>query len=206
MSNSPRTISESLLRTDLNDLSHSFASELAMSCKKIAIYSADHPVGRKALEKPFLLLSKFFQFRSSVVIAIQRTNLFISNISLKDAVYHAQIIQPMQINDITVLLFEQDISMNEFGTFMERFVRRVRQDDPNYHFMTFLSKRGIKTIEVNTERAYKLLEEQRQYRGEVEDDFSVRRFALDQLGSDPELLASIAEAPDSSLDSRHFAK
>ena len=199
MSNSPRTVSESLLRTDLNDLSYSFASELAMCCKKIAIYTADHPVGRKALEKPFLLLSKFFQVRSSVVMAIQRTNLFISNISLKDAVYHAQVIQPMQINDITVLLFEQNISMKEFGTFMERFVKRVRQDDPNYHFMTFLSKRGIKTIEVNTERAYKLLEEQRQYRGEVDDDFSVRRFALDQLGSDPELLASIAEAPDSSL-------
>ena len=150
MHNSPRTVSEALLRTNLNELSHLLASELAMSCKKIAIYSPDHPVGQKALEKPFLLLAKFFQFRSTVTIAIQRTNLIICNIALKDAVYHSQIIQPMQMNDITVLLFDQNISMKEFGVFMERFVKRVKQDDPNYHFMTFLSRRNIKTIEANT--------------------------------------------------------
>ncbi len=199
MHNSPRTVSEALLRTNLNELSHLFASELAMSCKKIAIYSPDHPVGQKALEKPFLLLAKFFQFRSSVTIAVQRTNLIISNIALKDAVYHSQIIQPMQMNDITVLLFDQHLSMKEFGVFMERFVKRVKQDDPNYHFMTFLSRRNIKSIECNTERAFKLFEDQRQYRGEVEDDFSVRRFALDQLGTDPVVLAQLAETLDSGL-------
>jgi hypothetical protein len=199
MHNSPRTVSEALLRTNLNELSHLLASELAMSCKKIAIYSPDHPVGQKALEKPFLLLARYFQFRSAVTIAIQRANLFISNIALKDAVYHSQIIQPMQMNDITVLLFDEHLSMKEFGVFMERFVKRVKQDDPNYHFMNFFARRNIKTVEVNTTRAFKLFEEQRQYRGEVDDDYSVRRFALDQMGTDPAHLAILTEIPDSGL-------
>ncbi len=199
MSNSLKTVNESLLRVDLNDLSHSLASELAMACKKIAIYSPNHPVGKSALEKPFLLLTRFFQFRSSVVIAVRKTDLIVANITLKQAVFHSQMIQPMQMNDIVVLLFEQSLAMSQFGIFMERFVKRVRQDDPNYHFMTFLSKRGINNIEVNTERAYRIYEEQRQYRGDVDDDFTVRRFAIDQLGTDPETLATIAETPDSSL-------
>ena len=86
MSSAVKKITEGAIRTDLNELVHSLAAELAMACKKMAIYSEDHPVGRRSLEKPFLLFGRLFGFRKFVSVAVQRGNLYICNIALKEAV------------------------------------------------------------------------------------------------------------------------
>ncbi|PWB76403.1 hypothetical protein C3F09_00085, partial [candidate division GN15 bacterium] len=187
---------EAVIRTDLNELVHSLAAELAMACKKMAIYSQDHPVGRRSLEKPFLLFGKLFGFRKYVSIAVHRGNLYICNICLKEAVYYSPIVQAMQVLDISALLFESSMSIRDFSIFVQRFVKRVRPDDPEYDLAEYLKKNRILSIQVNSEPAFKLIENQRQYRGEVDDDFSVRRLALDQIGNDLTALARLGDMRD----------
>jgi len=199
MSSAVKKITEGVIRTDLNDLVHTLAAELAMACKKMAIYSEDHPVGRRSLEKPFLLFGRLFGFRRFVSVVVQRGNLHICNICLKEAVYYSPIIQAMQVLDISAMLFESGMSIRDFGIFVQRFVKRVRPDDPEYDLAEYLRKNHISTVQVNSEQAFKLFETQRQYRGEVDDDFSIRRVALDQMGTDLAFLAQVTEARDDQL-------
>ena len=199
MSSAVKKITEGVIRTDLNDLVHSLAAELAMACKKMAIYSDDHPVGRRSLEKPFLLFAKLFFFRKYVSIAVQRGNLHICNICLKEAAYYAPVVQAMQVLDISAMQFESTMSIRDFSIFVQRFVKRTRPDDPEYDLGEYLKKNRISTIQVNSEQAFKLFESQRQYRGEVDDDFTVRRIALDQLGNELPSLARLSESSESQL-------
>ena len=117
MSSASKQITEGFIRTDLNDIVHSLAAELAMACKKMSIYSEDHPVGRRSLEKPFLLFGRLFGFRRYVSVAVQKGNLYICNISLKEAGYYSPIIQAMQVLDISAMLFERTMSIRDFGIF-----------------------------------------------------------------------------------------
>jgi hypothetical protein len=68
----PRPISESILKTDLNDLAHSLVRELAMAAKKISIYGRNHPVAEKAVAKPFVFLSQIFRLRRHGGINLQK--------------------------------------------------------------------------------------------------------------------------------------
>lgn len=199
MSSPAKVITEGTLRTDLNELAHTLASELAMACKKLSIYSAGHPVGRKSLEKPYLLFTRFFAFREYVGLHLFKGSLYIGNICLKEAVYHAPIFQAMQVLDTKALLFQKNMSLRDFTLFVERFVKRIRPEDPDYNLQGYLAKTNITTIEANTEKAARFFETQRQYRGDVEDDFSVKRFVMDQLGTDPLALARINQASDEAL-------
>lgn len=197
MSSAVKKITEGVIRTDLNELVHSLAAELAMACKKMAIYSDDHPVGRRSLEKPFLVFGKLFYFRKYVSITAQRGNLYICNICLKEAVFYAPIVQAMQVLDISAMLFDSEMSIRDFSIFVQRFVKRTRPDDPEYDLGEYLKKNRIRTIQINSESAFKQFETQRQYRGEVDDDFTVRRIALDQLGNELPLLARLSESSES---------
>ena len=199
MSSPAKVVTEGTLRTDLNELAHTLAGELAMACKKLSIYSSGHPVGRKSLEKPFLLFTRFFAFREYVGIHLFKGSLYVNNICLKEAGFHAPIFQAMQVLDIRALLFHKSMSLRDFTIFTERFVKRIKPDDTDYSLQGYLASAHVTCIDANTEKAAKFFETQRQYRGDVEDDFSVKRFVLDQLGTDPLHLAKINESKDSAL-------
>jgi HEAT repeat protein len=199
MSSPNKIITEGLLRTDLNDLVHTLAGELAMACKKLSIYSSGHPVGRKSLEKPYLLFTKLFGFRDTVGLHVFKGCLYICNICLKEAVYHAPIFQAMQVMDIRALLFHKEMSLRDFSIFVERFVKRTHPDDPDHNLQGYLTKSRITSIEANSESAIRFFETQRQYRGDVDDDFSVKRFVMDQLGTDPLHLCKIHDTTDDKL-------
>ena len=122
MSTVTRVINETSLKTNLNDLAHELVRELAVACKKTGIYGVGHPLARKALEKPFLIFSRIFYFKRFVNINLQRGQLYALNIQLKDTIFNGQIIQFMQVLDLSALLFEQTMSMDEFACFVQRFV------------------------------------------------------------------------------------
>ena len=103
----------------------------------------------------------------------------------------------MQLRDINALLFERDMTRENLTTFVEQFVRRVSPRDPNYQLSHFLEEKEIKTIQVNSHLAFQLFENWKLYRGDVEGDFSVKKYCLDQLGEDIKTLVSFIEAdPD----------
>lgn len=194
MKNLPKQVNESILKTNLNDMAHSLVRELAMACKKMSIYGAGHPVAAKALDKPYFYFGKIFYFKKYVNFNIQQGNLYLLNIRLKDSIFNGHIIQFMQLRDINALLFEQNMSLENLTVFVDQFVRRVSPRDPYYQLSRFLDEKEIKTIEVNSHRAFNLFENWKLYRGDVEGDFSIKRVCLDQLGDNLKKLVSFVDA------------
>ncbi|MBN1211243.1 MAG: HEAT repeat domain-containing protein [candidate division Zixibacteria bacterium] len=197
MTNLSKPINEAILKTNLSDMAHSLVRELAMACKKVSIYGPGHPVSDKALDKPYFHFGKIFYFKRYINFNIQQGNLYLLNIRLKDTVFNGHIIQFMQLRDINALLFDRDMTRENLTAFVEQFVRRVSPRDPYYQLSRFLEEKGIDTIQVNSPHAFQLFENWKLYRGDVEGDFSVKKFCLDQLGEDIRILVSFVEAdPD----------
>ncbi|HUV30128.1 MAG TPA: HEAT repeat domain-containing protein [Acidobacteriota bacterium] len=199
MSSTSRPITESSLNKDLNDIAHALIRELATACRKMAIYGPGHPLSIKALDKPFLVLGSIFRYKRYINLNVQKGCLYALNIGVKDTVFSAQILQYMQLLDIGALLFDRIVTPDEFAVFVENAVRRDSLYDPNFNVAACLSENGIASIQVNSEDAFGLFERGRQYRGEFEGDYSVRRFVLDQLGSDLVTLARAYAATDEQL-------
>jgi HEAT repeat protein len=192
-------ISESLLKTDLNDLAHDLVRELAVSAKKVTIYGAHHPAAGKALARPFVYLSQIFHFRGSLTINLERGCLYVLNIRLKETVFTSQLIEFMQTLDLTSVTFESDMTAEHLAGFVSRLVKRLSPASPDYRMNDFLSRAQLSTITVNTEQAAELFEKQKHYRGDVDGDFSVKRVAIDQLGEDLDKLSLLAQQTPSEL-------
>ncbi len=194
-----RPTRESTLRTDLNELAHALVRETAMAAKKVAIYGGDHPVAEKAVAKPFVFLSQVFHFRHFVNINLQKGYLHLANIRMKESVFTAQLIQLMQMQELQAILIRDSVTNQQFGMFLDRLVHRSPSYSASGRMADQLRKDGIDSIEVNSERAVHMFEEQKQYRGDVDGDFSIRRLALDQVGDDIRLLAQLQHADSVSL-------
>ncbi|MCB2202120.1 HEAT repeat domain-containing protein [bacterium] len=194
-----RPISESTLKTDLNDLAHALVRETAMAAKKVAIYGNAHPVAEKAIAKPFVYLSQVFHYRHFVTLNLQRGFLHLSNIRLKDSVFTAQLIQLMQMQEIQAILFRDTITQEDFAKFLDRLVHRTPSHNVNARIIELLRKDGVESIEVNSELSVQLFEEQKQYRGDVDGDFTIKRLALDQVGEDIRVLAELQTADSEAL-------
>lgn len=184
-------IKDSILQTNLNELVHNIVREMAMAARKVAIYGTGHPSSVKAIEKPFLAFERIFKFKKYVNINLQQGYLYMLNIRLKDSVFNQEIIKYMQIADVSAMLFEQMLSMNDFGKFIDRFVKRVDLSDQSNLISTYLKENRIETININTEFAFMLFEEHKQYRGDVSYDSSVKNVVLNLLPDDLEKLADI---------------
>jgi len=184
-------INESALLTNLNELAQEFIRELSMACRKVSVYGSSHPMAQKAVEKPFFMLDKIFRFKNNVNLNIYEGLLYVLNINLKKSVFSEEITRYMLILDAEAVLFDRRITMTEFGRFIARFIKRVSLSDHANLLGVYLEKNNIETIEVNSEKAFRLFESHKKYRGDIYRDLSVRNIALQQLGDNLELLAEI---------------
>ncbi len=178
-----RPVTQALLNTDLNELAHSLVRELAMAFRKVSIYGPSHPLSLKSLEKPFLICGQIFRVRKYITINVQRGNLYVANIALKESVFNTQIMQYFQMLEMKAIVMEASLTTDEFLFFVSTMVKRETLYDAGFSMSTLLKEHRITSIEVNSELAYELFENRRQYRGDVDGDFSARRMALDQMGN-----------------------
>ena len=192
-------VKESTLSLNLNDEAHNFVRELTMAGRKSAIYGVGHPLSLKAVEKPFFALSSIFRYKLLVNLNIQRGELYLLNIRMKDSPFSAQIIQYLQSLDVSAVVFQRRMTINEFGYFVQTLVDRQTQYNASFIFTEQLARQNIDTIQVNSEDGFALFENRKQYRGDVDGDFSVRRLAMDQLGDDPIRLARIRNVNEKGL-------
>ncbi len=191
MYQSAKTVTESTLNQNLNELSQSLVRELAMAAKKVAIYGTGHPVSVRSMGKPLLYFSRLFNIKRYVNINMYKGDLYVLNISQPDNIFTKEIIKFMQIQDVKSILFEEDMSTREFTVFIDHFVKRTNISNHNNQLGPYLRSNGIKSIEANSEKGFNFFESNRQYRGDVDGDFSVRNFALDQLSQDIQVLSEI---------------
>ena len=154
----------------------------------------------RALEKPFLAFEWIFRFKRYINLNLSRGELYILNIRLKDSVFVQEIVRYMQQLDVEALLFEHRLTMNEFTRFVDRFVKRVDQSDHRNLLTSVLRENKVDTIEVNSEHVFAMFENNKQYRGDVQADFSVKSFVMQRLGDGPSLLAQIDATGQEALD------
>ena len=192
-------IRESTLSFNLNDEAHNFIRELAMACRKMSIYGAGHPLALKAVDKPFFLLSSIFKYKVLANLNMRRGELTLLNIRLRESPFSAQIVQLLQALDVSSVVFERRMRINDFSYFVQTLVDRQTRYNAAYALADQLARKEIDTIRVNSEQGYHLFEDRKQYRGDVDGDFSVRRLALDQLGDDPICLARIHNTNEQGL-------
>ena len=199
MQTTPTLVNESTLNTDLNELAHSLIREFAMAARKVSIYGTGHPVSVRSLGKPTMVLARIFKFKRYVNINLSRGELYVLNISLKDNIFTQQVVQFMQLQDVSSILFEQNMTEKDFNRFVERFVERVNLSDRNNLLSVYLSEKGIDSIQVNSEQGVSVFENQRRYRGDVDADFTVRAMAMQQLGDDVKTLVEVSNNPEATL-------
>ncbi len=192
-------VKESTLSFNLNEEAHNFVRELAMAGRKVAIYGKGHPLAMKAVEKPFFSLGYIFRYKLLVNVNVQRGELYVLNIRLKDSPFSTQIIQFLQSLDVNAILFERRMNVNEFGRFVQILIDRQAQYNATFNFADQLAREGIESIQVNSDDGCALFDDHKQYRGDVFGDFSVRRLAMDQLGDDPIRLARIRNVNEEGL-------
>lgn len=196
MIKSERRITESTLKKDLNELAHCFIRELSTACKKMAIYGSDHPLARKAVGPPFLLLGQIFVYKRYVSMNVRRGELYLLNIALKDNIFSCQVMQFLQILDVKAVLFDKNVSLEELTTFVDALVKRDTLYNPSYRLSEYLQEENIVNIEVNGVRGFEFFEDRQLYRGEMAGDYSVRRLALDQIGDDLQNVSRLLVAED----------
>jgi len=161
-------------------------------------------MAERALEKPFFAFESIFRYKRFVNFNIARGDLYVVNIRLKDSVFVQEITGYMQQLDANALLFERRMTMPEFYRFADRLVKRVNLSDHRNLLPAFLRENKIDTIEVDSEAAMSLFENNPQHRGDIKADFSVKQLVLRRLGDDLTLMADIDARGQAALDERRI--
>jgi HEAT repeat protein len=185
------TFTESDLGTNINELAHETIRELYIASKKVAIYSSSHPLAIKAIGGPFILMEKIFKFKKYFNLHISSGHLYALNIRTKQSAFTDQIMDYMQILDLSDILFRVGITADQLNLFLNRFVKRLPATDYQNLMATHLEKNKIDTIHINSEKGYNLFEKGRQFRGDLADDFSVRSIVGQSFDVDLENLSNI---------------
>lgn len=192
-----RIISEQALALNMNEAAHALVRELSMAARKMGIYGAGHQLAIKGIEKPFFDFTRIVQYRPFIQIHVLRQGITLGGITLKASPFTEQMLQYLQALEVSSLVLFRELSFQQMVLLVESLLQRPGAHDPTWRLGDYLLKRGVKGVEVNGPIGLLLFEQRKQYRGEIDGDYSVRRLASDQIGSDPRRLALLSRtAPE----------
>lgn len=187
-------LSEQNLQTDLNLLSSEAINEFYIYCRKVGIYSIDHPLVRKAVSKPFMHFQKVFGFKKYFSMILTEGKFFVNNILLNDSTFVDFIKENMHGLEIESLLFADTLSADDLLIFSQRFVGKLPSSDPGYRMAGYLDNHKIGSILVNSDLGFKLFETGLRYRGDVNEDFSARRLVTNYFSGEIDLTIKVLSA------------
>ncbi len=188
-----RIYTEKELFVNLNELAQETIRELYIAAKKTAIYSSSHPLARRAIGGPFMMMDKIFRYKQYFNLHLMDGHLYALNIRLKPSIFTDQIMDYMQILDISDILFEAGMTADQLALFLDRFVKRLPSTDYRNLMKTHLDKYKINTIHVDSQPGFDLFEKGHQFRGDLLADFSARNLVGQLIGDDFERLAELLE-------------
>jgi HEAT repeat protein len=192
-------ITESFLESDLNELAQAMIRDMAIACKKTAIYGPGHPLSAKAVDKALLSIGQIFCYKRKATINVQKGVLYALNIDLKDTMFNSLLLGYLQQLDIYALEFDHSMKSYDLTVLIDGIVLRSKEYDQGLLLDMALAQKGIRSIEINTKEIADRFEQGRKYAGRFDGDFSVKRLVFDQLGNDLSVLASIFAAADDEL-------
>ena len=193
---------ETDLKTNLNVLAQETLREIYIAAKKVSIYSSNHPMSQKAIGPPFLSMEKTFRFKRYFNFHISGGHLYVLNIRTKPSPFSEQIMDYMQTLDISDILFEAGITVNNLSAFLDRFVKRLPSTDFQNLMTTHLKTNKIDTIHINSPVGNELFDKGYKLRGDVPQDFSVRAVVEAIISDDFLQIANILA--DKDIDQHEF--
>ncbi|HOP08271.1 MAG TPA: HEAT repeat domain-containing protein [candidate division Zixibacteria bacterium] len=193
MSLNNQTVNEADLNLSLNEIAHAITRELAMTARKVAIYGSDHPLVAKAVAKPFAEFNKAFRFKRHVNFQVYQGQLYVLNFRLRDSVFCTELLRYLQILDVNAVLFERRLTVAELIGFIGRMVMRTSRTDHDNLMVRYLKEKKCDTISANSREAFNQFELSRQFRGDIDGDYSVKAVMLELMGDDPIKLSHLIE-------------
>ncbi len=168
-------LSEKSLKTDLNELSALIVHDFYVLCRKAGIYTVNHPVALKAVETPFRSLQKIFAFKKYFFLFLTEGKLYANNILMTETSVVDYLKDRLQDVEINSLLIDLSVTADQLLKLAGRLSQRVATTHPDYHISRFLTSHKIDSVLVDDELAIKMFQSGLRYRGNIRDDFSVRR-------------------------------
>ncbi len=184
-------LSEKSLATDINGLSREVLHNLFVVCRKAGIYSVHHPMVSTAVPRPFLGMQKVFAFKKYFTLVLIEGRLYANNIIVTDTGVTDFFKEKMHDLEMASILFEDTISVSDLETFVERFVKRMPTNSPDYFMHRFLESRKVYSIHINSGLSEKLFNTGLRYHTNVGEDFSVRKLVANYFSGDPQLAVTV---------------
>jgi len=184
-------LSETSLATDINNLSREILHDFFVVCRKAGIYSVHHPMVNSAVPRPFLGMQKIFGFKKYFSLILNEGRLYANNIIVTDAAVVDYLKEKMHDLEIESILFEDTVGVSDLETFIDRFVKRMATNSPDYFMHKFLESRNVYSIHVNSDLAGKLFSTGLRYHKNIGEDFSVRSLVADYFSGDPHLAVTV---------------
>lgn len=192
-------ITESLLNLSLIKSSDAIVREMSLASKKLSIYGARHPVAERALDRLIQMFKEAFKFKKMVTFNIDSGHLHVMNIKQRNIVFTDDVTRLLQSLEMRAVCFFDTMNQADLSVFVERLVKREKVEPHIKLVSDFLKKKNITTIEVNSELAHRLFEQNLKYRADIDRDFTVRQIALDQLTGQLLRLAEIYDNNEQAL-------
>lgn len=183
--------SEKDLQINLGDLAHETIRELYVAARKVSIYSRAHPLAQKAIGRLFLQMEQIFKYKKYFNIHIDSGLLYALNIRLQPSLFCEQIINYMQIPDISDILFEESMTAEQLGLFLEFFTKRAFPGVKSNPVAEQLEQGDIDTIHINSETGDRLFTAGEKFTAAPGVEFSLRYILKRVIGPELERLAAI---------------
>lgn len=180
-------LSEKSLQTDIRDISREVAHELFLICRKAGIYTIDHPMVVRGIEKPFLGLRKIFSYKKFFCLYFVEGRLYANNILISDPGAATFLKDRMHEFDMQSITLSAELTAEELLSFISRLVTRVSPEHPEYRISEFLRRRRIDNILINHPLADTIFNAGLKYREGRYDEYSVRRIISDFFAGDIDL-------------------
>lgn len=170
-----------------------------MACKKVSIYGSLHPVSERALEKLSQTFKEIFKAKKYVMFNIDSGRIHVMNVRQRESVFTEEVTRYLQTLEMRAVCFYDKMNLTDLSALIERLVKREKVTlHPNF-VPEYLKGKNIDAIEVNTELAHRLFEQNMKFRGDIDRDFTVRQIAFEQLGGDLLRLAELYDGNDKTL-------
>ncbi|MCK5127782.1 MAG: HEAT repeat domain-containing protein [candidate division Zixibacteria bacterium] len=172
-------LSEKSLMTDVRELSREIVHELFLICRKAGIYSSDHPMVVKGMNKPFLGMQRVFAYKKYFSIYFTGGRLYANNILITDVGASNYLKEKMHDFEIQSFLFEEHLTVEDLAAFVGRLVSRFSPGHHDSDITSFLEQRKISTILINDELAETLFDSGLRYQEGKGKSYSVRQLISD---------------------------
>jgi len=194
------------LNTNLSELACESVRELDLACRKVSIYTENHPLAQKAIKRLSCCFEKIYKFKKYVDIYFKSGRLYVFNIQVKQSVFCEHIGDFMQVLDVGSLLLDVSMKPQDMAIFLSAFSSRKHTVNDVNPLITALKERDVDSVKVDSELGRRLFEDNPRFGLDTPGGYTLRNVIHDSLGDDLSRLAGIAadiKLPDEEFTSKH---